>query len=60
MVIKRIHILYRVSYLKETIFAKEDNLQIRPIIKLICEASIDVLKHILDDESILKRVFDKA
>lgn len=61
-VLRKIDILYRATYLKDTIFAKEEGLNMpNSLLKCIRDSSSDILNHIIsNDHSCLNRVFHKA
>ena len=51
LILKKIHISYRATYLKETIFAKDDNSGQVPqhINLMIMNYSMDIMTHLLND-----------
>eukprot|EP00347_Sterkiella_histriomuscorum_P007710 403347860 len=57
---KRINALFRASYLKEFVFGKEDATKTQSLIKLMQDNSIEILKSVLNDHNMLKKIFDKA
>ncbi|CDW79139.1 UNKNOWN [Stylonychia lemnae] len=55
---KKIPILFRLNYLKEHIFAKEDVNQLRTLNKLILDYSQAILNHVLTKNDLLKQLLE--
>ena len=59
-VLKKIHLCYRVNFIKETIFAKEDG-QVSQSLACIClNLTIEILRNLLQDVDYLRKVVQET
>ena len=60
LIVKKIHLAYRGMYIRDTLFAKEEQTVYQSLQHLIFQNTIDILTHFINNVTYMESVVEKA